>query len=225
MSTKTMVVVPQDLLESLRYNQQQKMGVVGQKLVTLDSEMRDILEENLPDHEKAQKYFQTLQKYMVAKEEIVEKKEDEDEPITLPSPIDDIPVKQKKKAEQIFNWMKRVAPGITWNHRGEVTGIPGSNIADLVTELTKSKSTSTPAGFTQFTELVKEANIPQTLVSNKEHWNTYFRPEPVRVDDIYQTPRSTPITQVRRTITPSTLTPVKTPPPPLNIPKRQWLTL
>ncbi len=223
-----MVVVPQDLLESLRYNQQQKMGVVGQKLITLDSEMRDILEENLPDHEKAQKYFQTLQKYMVTKEEIVEKKEVEegkkDKPITLPSPIDDIPVKQKKKAEQIFNWMKRVAPGITWNHRGEVTGIPGSNIADLVTELSKSKSTSTPTGFTQFTELVKEANIPQTLVSNKEHWNTYFRPEPVRVDDIYQTPRSTPITTPRiRTIIPSTLTPVKT--PPLNIPKRQWLTL
>ncbi len=200
------------------------MGVVGQQLVTLDSEMRDILQENIPDNEKAQKYFQTLQKYMVTKENVMKEEEEVTVP-EIPSPINDIPVKQKKKAEQIFNWMKRVAPDITWNHRGEVTGIPGSNIADLVTELSKSKSTTTPTGFTQFTELVKDANIPQTLVSNKEHWETYFRPSAVRVDDIYQTPRATPEGTHRRTITP-TYTPVKVPSPGNTyIPKRQWFTL
>ena len=109
MSTKTMVVVPQDLLESLRYNQQQKMGVVGQQLVTLDSEMRDILQENIPDNEKAQKYFQTLQKYMVTKENATVKEKEEEGTAAIPeipSPMNEIPVKQKKKAEQIFNWMK-----------------------------------------------------------------------------------------------------------------------
>ena len=227
-----MVVVPQDLLESLRYNQQQKMGVVGQQLVTLDSEMKEILQENIPDHEKAQKYFQTLQKYMTTKEnatKVVEEKEPIQPADIVPSPIDDIPTRHKKKAEQIFNWMKRVAPDITWNTRGEVRGIPGSNIADLITELSKSKSTTTPTGFTQFTELVKEANIPQTLVSNKEHWQTYFKPDAVRADDIYQTPRAEPLTPVtpsiRRTITP-VYTPVKTTPPTNTyIPKRTWLSL
>ncbi len=193
--TRPMVVVPQDLLDSLRYNQQQKMGTVGQQLVSLDTEMKDILNAEMPDAQKAQKYFQTLQKYMVTKEIATTPKEVKKETVaeTL-SPVDDVPVKQRKKAEQIFNWIKRVGSDtITWNKRGEVEGIPGSNIADLVTELTKVKSTNVPVGFAQFTELVKEANIPQTLVSNKEHWNTYFNPAPVREDDIYETPANTPV--------------------------------
>ena len=244
-----MVVVPQDLLDSLRYNQQQKMGVVGEQLITLDGEMKHILAADLPDAEKAQKYFQTLQKYMTTKEIATSPKEVKKE--TLPpadslSPIDDVPVKQKKKAEQIFNWIKRVADDtITWNKRGEVEGIPGSNIADLVTELTKVRSTTLPTGFSEFTELVKDANIPQTLVANKEHWDTYFNP--VRADDIYEERRSTPYPAIPHTSTPypahsstrrytlmspetpsdrtlTRLTPTRTP-PPVNVPKKTWHTL
>ena len=235
--TRPMVVVPQDLLDSLRYNQQQKMGPVGQQLVTLDTEMKDILNAELPDAVKAQTYFQTLQKYMTTKEIATTPKEVKKETVTDPilSPVDDVPLKQRKKAEQIFNWIKRVAPDtITWNRRGEVEGIPGSNIADLVTELTKVKSTTLPVGFAQFTDLVKEANIPQTLVANKDHWDTYFNPAPVRADDIYA---STPYPTRRYTfMSPETpdrtltragdqpvdrslsLTPTRTP-PPVNVTK------
>lgn len=227
--SRPMVVVPQDLLESLRYNQEQKMGTVGKQLVTLDSEMKDILNADLPDAEKAQKYFQTVQKYMMTKEmaTTLPPSETKETPEIILSPVDDVPLKQRKKAEQVFNWMKRVAPdSITWNKRGEVEGIPGSNIADLVTELTKVKSTSTPTGFAKFTELVKEANIPQALVSNKDHWQNYF--SPVRDDDIYETPANTPVRRPPRTPTDLdrtfTLTPTRTP-PPVNVPKRTWLTL
>ncbi len=233
--TRPMVVVPQDLLDSLRYNQQQKMGVVGQQLITLDAEMKDILNADLPDATKAQKYFQTLQKYMTTKEFATQPKEVKTTtPVSNPSPIDDVPLKQRKKAEQIFNWIKRTEPNITWNKRGEVEGIPGSNIADLVTELTKVRSTTLPAGFAQFTELVKEANIPQTLVANKEHWDTYINP--VREDDIYESTPYPTRQHARRftlmspetTLTPVdrslSLTPTRTP-PPVNIPKKTWHTL
>ena len=251
--TRPMVVVPQDLLDSLRYNQQQKMGTVGQQLVSLDTEMKDILNADLPDAAKAQKYFQTLQKYMTIKEIATTPKEVKKEtPPTSLSPVDDVPLKQRKKAEQIFNWIKRVAPDkITWNNRGEVEGIPGSNIADLITELTKVRSTTLPAGFAQFTELVKEANIPQTLVSNKEHWDTYFNPAPVRDDDIYEETRHSPYPRHSSTPYPRryalmspgvhhspadtlvhhspgdrslSLTPTRTP-PPVNVPKKTWHTL
>ena len=244
--TRPMVVVPQDLLDSLRYNQQQKMGTVGQQLVTLDTEMKDILNAELPDAVKAQKYFQTLQKYMTTKEIATTPKEVKKEattPTSTLSPVDDVPIKQRKKAEQIFNWIKRVAPDtISWNRRGEVEGIPGSNIADLVTELTKVRSTTTPAGFAQFTDLVKDANIPQALVANKDHWDTYFNPAPPRDDDIYEAHTSTPYPTTERRyafLTPDadtllhhspvvdrsiTLTPTRAP-PPLNVPKRTWHTL
>ena len=253
--TRPMVVVPQDLLDSLRYNQQQKMGTVGQQLVSLDTEMKDILNADLPDAAKAQKYFQTLQKYMMTKEIATTPKEEKTEtPPTSLSPVNDVPLKQRKKAEQIFNWIKRVAPDkITWNNRGEVEGIPGSNIADLITELTKVRSTTLPAGFAQFTELAKEANIPQTLVSNKEHWDTYFNPAPVRDDDIYEetTPRhtSTPYPRRYALMSPAISSPGDTgdtllhspgdptrsdrnlaltltrTPPPVNVPKKTWHTL
>ena len=189
--TKTMVVIPKDLLEALRYNQKQQMGQVGERLVTLDQEMKSVLsQEGISDNEKAQQYFQTLQKYMAAKEMAKTPVLEVKKPTITPGKIlNDIPSQQQKRAEKIFNWLDRVAPDISWNETGEVEGIPGSNIADLVTALSKSKSSSDPTGFNQFAELLQKKNIPRTLVANAKHWNTYFTPtiSPVlQEDDIYE---------------------------------------
>ena len=210
--TKTMVVIPQDLLDSLRYNQREKMGQLGEQLVSLDREMKTILNQETDDDRKAQMYYQTLQKYQNAKE-MVQKP-----PVaTVVEPkagsfVDDIPKPQKSKAEKIFNWLERVPADISWNLKGEVDGIPGSNIADLVTELSKAPSKTAPKGFAEFAEALRKANIPKTLVSNQKHWDTHFNV--VADDDIYSpmTPKSTPKKRVsRRDRAPSRGTPYRTP--------------
>ena len=198
-----MVVIPKDLLEALRYNQKQQMGPVGERLVTLDQEMKSILtQEGITDDAKAQQYFQTLQKYMAAKEmksvtPIIEKPTiiEKNPPVVTPGKIiNDIPTQQQKRAEKILNWLER--SGITWNEKGEVEGIQGSNIADLVTTLAKQKSTTDPTGFDQFAELLQTKNIPRTLVANTKHWDTYFAPPILREDDIYP-PQLTPMKPTR----------------------------
>jgi len=189
--TKTMVLVPQDLLDSLRYNQREKMGPLGEQLVSLDKQMKNVLsQENLNDDQKAQLYFQTLQKFTATKDLIKQPPIAAEPAVKLGAPLDDIPTQQKKKAEKIFNWFKR--NDITWNQKGEVEGIPGSNIADLVNELSKKTSKKQPKGFTEFAEKLKVANIPRTLVVNSTLWDRHFDDTVVEDDDIYTTPSPTP---------------------------------
>lgn len=226
-----MVVVPQDLLDALRYNQQEKMGPIGHQLSSLDNQMRTILSSELPDDKKAQQYFQTMEKYTTLKD--IAKKPPTTAAIN-PSPdptyekssdqLNEIPIPQQKKAEKVFNWLDRVAPNITWNEKGEVEGIPGSNIADLVTSLANPKSRRDPRGFSEFAELLQAANIPRTLVANNQHWDNYFTPitpDPhLLEDDIYATPKSTPakIAKSKKKKTPKRQ---KT----SHLPKPQWLTI
>jgi len=226
-----MVVVPQDLLDALRYNQQEKMGPMGQQLSSLDHQMKTILSSELPDDKKAQQYFQTMEKYTTMKD-IAKKPQNTAAMSPLPDPtsekssdqLNEIPVLQQKKAEKVFNWLSRVAPHITWNEKGEVEGIPGSNIADLVTSLANPKSRRDPRGFSDFAELLQTANIPRTLVANNQHWDNYFTPittdSHLLADDIYETPKSTPAktTKSKKQKTPKRQ---KT----NNIPKAQWLTM
>ncbi len=189
--TKTMVVIPKDLLEALRYNQRQQMGPVGERIVNLDQEIRSILnQENISDVEKAQQYFQTLEKFAAAKELIPAKVKSTTSKAKTPIDfLNDVPNTYQNRAQKIFHWLSRAAPDINWNEKGEVSGIPGSNIADLVTELTKPKTASEPVGFPQFAELLQQANIPRSLVSNSKQWDTYLaQPPTFEDDDIYMGP-------------------------------------
>jgi len=194
--TKTMVVIPQDLLDSLRYNQREKMGPVGEQLVSLDRQMKTILNQDSDDDSKAKLYYQTLQKYLATKDRL-KMPPVATAAVAVPkagSFFDDIPRLQKTKAEKIFNWLERVPTDITWDLKGEVEGIPGSNIADLVNELSKVPSKTQPRGFDEFTERLRDANIPKTLVANQKHWDTHFDDTLVAADDIHSpmTPQATP---------------------------------
>ena len=176
------------------------MGPVGEQLISLDKDMKTILSDTtLNDDQKAQHYFQTLQKYTTTKD-LMKEPTKQPPPPTTTTILDDIPPAQKKKAEKVFNWLERTGSDINWNQKGEVDGIPGSNISDLVNELSKSnKSKKQPKGFTAFAEKMKEGNLPKTLVANSTLWDRHFGDKMVEDDDIYTTPSGSRPTPSRPT--------------------------
>ena len=69
-NAKKLAVVPQELLDSLKFNQEQQMGPIGKKMLDIDREMQSILNrDDLDQYRKAQLYTQTLAKYIDYREQ------------------------------------------------------------------------------------------------------------------------------------------------------------
>lgn len=188
--TKKMVVVPQDLIENLRFNQQQRTGSVGRQLMTVDRELKEILaRDDLPTDEKMELYYEILQKYRKLETKYREKPP---APAATTAPpaarvadewLDRIDkqftLRNREKAEQLYEWVKEKSD-ITWNEKGEIEGQPKSNILTLLDDVTRPVPRDKgvdPNGMADFAKSLQASNIPRYLIGNATHYKKYFQQE------------------------------------------------
>ncbi|KAK7576268.1 hypothetical protein V9T40_012554 [Parthenolecanium corni] len=147
----------------------------------LDSEMNQILNKtNLNDREKWSQYYQILQRYFhqnKIQRQPVELSINETSTMGNTIPDRDIistyPASMQKNAERLLNWIKRSNAHISWDENGivKIKGyvINGSNIIDLIGDLMRPRKTANPPiGISTFIQTLRETNVPEELIGNKD---------------------------------------------------------
>ena len=152
--------------------------------------------EDLSEAEKSQLYGQTLHKFKTAHQKALKE-------TSLFSPSDpssskmnqlviySVPSAMKRKA-QLFVSLLKNNPNVSWEDDGTVKlygkSIPGSNIIDLVNDVIRHRKGSEPTGWQAFAEGLRDMNIPQDVIGNRERWDWMHRaPETPETD--YITPK------------------------------------
>ena len=217
-----MVIVPQDLMDNLRYNQRKKAGDVGSQVIGIDKEMQSILtRSDLSQDDKIRLYNHALLKYG----DIVEKKKEEKLDITLPEVIDEwddmidkqFTINNRSRAKNILDWIRSKGE-IMWNDKGELDGHPGSNILTLLDDVSRSQPRDKgiePIGMTHFVKKLVDSNLPRYLLST--HYQRYIDAPPAK------RPRRLVSSKAKHVPTPpgTPPTPHYSPPPS---PVSEWLT-
>ena len=135
--------------------------------------------EDLSEAEKSQLYGQTLHKFKTAHQKALKE-------TSLFSPsdpssskmnqlvIDSVPSTMKRKAQLLVSLLKN-NPNVSWEDDGTVKlygkSIPGSNIIDLVNDVIRHRKGSEPTGWQAFAEGLRDMNIPQDVIGNRERWD------------------------------------------------------
>ena len=206
-----MAIVPYQLLEEMNrwkaQQQQQRPQLPPNPQITQTSDllkdMKEVLrQENISESEKAQLYGQTLHKFQTAhkkalrpagnKEEVVHRPTTEGEadhrPHTLRDRIvESVPVTMRRKAKLLLSMLEE-HPHMSWNEQGhlEVHGkpIPGSNMIDLVNDVLRHRKGSSPRGWEEFSKGLRDMNVPQEYIGNKQRWSWMQRHDDLS-DDSY----------------------------------------
>lgn len=148
----------------------------------LSSVMAD---DEMSEAEKAQLFGQTLHKFKSA-----HKKALEEQSLKLPSLtpssssrmnqliLDSVPSTMKRKAQLLLSILKD-NPNMTWDDDGTVKlygkAIQGSNVIDLVNDVLRHRKGSEPTGWQPFAEGLREMNIPQDVIGNRDRWDWMHR--------------------------------------------------
>jgi len=180
---KKFALIPEELVV--------KHTVSSKRLSELDKIMMNILNSNLPDHEKLIRYHEVLQKSLnlqefnthEKKEALPEKKdppqgtsqdiknEAEKKPLQvnyqdfiLPS----IPQNMRGKAENVLGLIRGQPDILSWNSKGQLIAnkeeIPNSNIIDFFSYLYKPKSNISNGAV--YDKVLKDLNIPMQFIAN-----------------------------------------------------------
>ena len=189
---KKMAIVPFKLLEEMnRWKVEQRPKLPPNPQVTqtsdLQKEMMSVLQkDNISESEKAQLFGQTLQKFQFAHNKAM--KPETKHIHQPPSSIDEtqtsktinarivgsVPVTLQRKAKLLLQMLED-HPSMSWNEQGnlEVNGKPisGSNIIDLVNDVLRQRKSSPPKGWEHFSRGLKDINVPQEYVGNKQRWS------------------------------------------------------
>ena len=168
----------------------------GTETSRLDKEMFQILNTPAEDERKKWSlYQQVLQRYLHLKKKKKKKKsssddddDDDDEndddeeeeeeekvaEIEGENPdttiIESVPMKFRNSATKIIKRLRKVG-NVVWDERGQVT-IDGAivehaNIVDLVNAAVRARKQEPPPGSSQFARALREAQIPQEYIGNK----------------------------------------------------------
>ena len=76
----------------------------------------------------------------------------------------------------MYQWVKDKSD-LTWNTKGELDGIPKSNILTLIDDVTRPTSRHKdiePIGMSQFVSKLQESNLPEYLIGNSTHYKKYY---------------------------------------------------
>ena len=197
---KKMAIVPVRMLEEMqRWKMEQRPRLPPSPQVTqtadLQKEMNQTLKnDDLSESEKAQKFGQMLHQFQVSHKKAQGPSVKTVKPVNpsvtptvkppVPPPdtsastlkdriMDSVPPTMRRKATLLLNMMGN-NPHLTWNKQGELEyegkRIEGSNIIDLVNDVLRSRKGSNPKGWEQFSQGLKEVNIPQEVIGNKRRW-------------------------------------------------------
>lgn len=196
--TKKMVLVEPRQIEKW------KETMLDKTLSKLDSEMYQILHRDIAEDDKAKLYSNSLSRYLsMDKPTVVTKFETKDAIAGVDNKsdntkiieslvLDTVPKKWKSQASRLLTYMKN-NPDISWSSSGELvlknTTIPKTHAVDLVNDLLRKRtSSSLPTGWKQLADTLKDSNIPNELIGNKD-----------RLKYINASPEETPpVTPIRR---------------------------
>jgi hypothetical protein len=136
------------------------------KLGSLDSEISDILNDEMPDDVKAKHYLKALHGYRYANQpaapQSVRLNDDDDAILNTVQP------ESRIKAKRL---LKHIKPTVRWSDDGELVAdselIPDSNIAELLGEASKKDSTDQPIGWVEFADALKETDTPDHFITNE----------------------------------------------------------
>ena len=115
------------------------------------------------------------------KEKMKDKKQDQEEneeekydPILMDI-FENTSSSKKPKMERLLKYLKSEKSIIKWNDNGEVSiegkKIPGSHLADLVSDLFQPRKGFDPIGWKFFDQALSKMNVPKTLFSNTQRRN------------------------------------------------------
>ena len=130
----------------------------------LDREIRAILDNDIPDDEKAKLYTQTLKKY---------KTYDNNTKTPEPKPeidlSDTLPPSQQYKVKKLWRLVKD-NPDIDWSNRGELIYrqrlIPNSHISDLFGDALATKRLGV-TGWEEFDDVLDSSKVPISLAKRR----------------------------------------------------------
>ena len=185
---KRMVLVPEDLVTLIKQRQQEQVSPITDNLVSLKSEMNDVLSNpDLKPDEKMKLYNQSFQQY----KSLHEQKDKQPLPVQImPSVVNNsnfetktslsdqtaadvlqsVPKTLKPRAELLLKKLKEKQDLMNWNDRGELVYngrvIKGSNMIDLVNDVIRNRKTSNPEGWNYFARGLAQMNIPNEIVQN-----------------------------------------------------------
>ncbi|GFT00451.1 hypothetical protein NPIL_588681 [Nephila pilipes] len=84
--------------------------------------------------------------------------------------LNNTPVRRKKQAQKIMNFIQQNSNSLSWTNDKELTIkktiLPNTNIVDLVTFLLKDRKTESN-GLQSFVDALKEIEFPSQLIKNK----------------------------------------------------------
>ena len=130
----------------------------------LDREIRTILDNDMPDDEKAKLYTQTLKKY---------KTYDNNTKAPEPKPAidlaDTLPPSQQYKVKKLWRLVKD-NPDIDWSNKGELIYrqrlIPNSHVSDLFSDALATKRLGV-TGWEEFDDVLDSSNVPISLAKRR----------------------------------------------------------
>ncbi len=185
-------------------------------VLTIDNEMKSILEStDMSENERVLAYQQALRRYLTKVDQVNERlkvKRDflqSSEILDKSSPsfqdntdkrlnfekrmIESIPKTLQKKAKILLDHIKDTSD-LTWNERGEITlndeTVNQSNVSDLIHEALRArKLSSEPIGWSVFSKMLRDTNVPLELIGNKSRW--YNTTEQTGLNEV-ETPPATP---------------------------------
>lgn len=159
------------------------------KLSVLDNDIRIILDRNdLGDYEKARLYSDTLEKYLDIKKQLQQPNtipliDDSDNTEKMVLNMANFPRQYRSRAENILSHISNES-SIKWNKRGEILRdgkiITGSNVIDLINDVIKTSKNEPPIGSKEFIKLLKDSNIPMSLIGHKTRFEDLVHVTPLR---------------------------------------------
>lgn len=209
-NTQKMAVIPQDLLETLKFNQLEKAGPIGKHLISIDKDIEDILQKkDLDLDEKVQLYYQTLSKYLNAKKNY--KTIQEQKPLLINNDVPEknneaktpatkndweemirrtLPKVEQDKGVEVYKWIKKNFSNENFNEKGQFQDINKSNIVDLISSVVSRKKKEKPHGFDEFVNELQKSNIPTVLIGNDDVKKTYFSSFATPDGEVFSTPKA-----------------------------------
>ena len=191
---RKMALVPADFAQQQpQISMHTPIGPAMNQLSTLDNQMKAILEDNsMAPTMKLRNYYYALKRYDAVQDNMDTQpsavyRKDKPTPqqanlgptITeLPAAeheiLETLPVRLRNTGRLLLNYI-RENPDISWTANREMVyrgnPIPGSNIFDLVSDLTRNrKSQHSPQGWREFSEALLRQNVPRAAVGNDRRW-------------------------------------------------------
>ena len=153
---------------------------IHRSIFTLDNDMRAVLDRaDLSDDEKVRQYNQILQRYLEYHDHLrTPSSSQEAKTVKDDEIIRTVPTRYKGKAENLLKRIER-EPTMHWNERGEFVHngrvVKGSNIIDLVNDVMRHRKGFRPHGWQEFARALREGNVPQDLIGNRQRWDWMHR--------------------------------------------------